>query len=229
MARSFGLDAPVDTQVVDMFDGTYRVIGVVKDFYFHSLTANVGPLAMVLGNGRETLSLKVQSQNMEETLATINTVWQSFKPTQPIRYTFMNQRFEQMYEDLIKAKTILLIFSVLSITIACLGLFALSAYAVEQRIKEVSVRKVLGASAQKIFTLLATDFIKLILIAIFIAIPLGWYLMDELLGDMANRISLSWTIFALAALLAFAIAIITVSFESIKAALINPATRLRSE
>lgn len=229
MARSFGLDDPIDTQVVDMFDGTYRIIGVVKDFYFESLTSNVRPLAMVLGNGRETLSLKVQSNDMEQTLASINSIWEGFKPNQPIRYSFMNQRFEQMYQDLIKAKTLLLIFSILSVTIACLGLFALSAYSVEQRIKEVSVRKVLGASAQMIFKLLAGDFIKLIIVSIAIAIPVGWLLMDELLGDMTNRISLSWTIFALASLMALVIAIITVSFESIKAAFINPASRLRSE
>ncbi|WP_410527950.1 FtsX-like permease family protein [Roseivirga sp. 4D4] len=229
MAHQFGLDDPIDTQVIDMFDGTYRIIGVVKDFYFESLTSTVRPLAMVRGKGRETISLKLNSSNIEQTLAAVNSVWEGFKPNQPIRYSFMNQRFQRMYEDLIKAKTLLIIFSVLSVTIACLGLFALSAYSVEQRIKEVSVRKVLGASAQMIFKLLAGDFIKLILISIAVAIPVGWLLMDELLGDMTNRISLSWTIFALASLMALVIAIITVSFESIKAALINPATRLRSE
>lgn len=229
MARYFGLDDPLETQVVDMFDGKYQIIGVVKDFYFESLTSTVRPLAMVKGKGRETISLKVQSDDMEQTIAAINSLWEGFKPNQPIRYSFMNQRFERMYEDLIQAKTLLIIFSILSVTIACLGLFALSAYAVEQRIKEVSVRKVLGASAQMIFKLLAGDFIKLILISIAAAIPIGWLLMDELLGDMTNRISLSWTIFTLASLMALVIAIITVSFESIKAAFVNPATRLRSE
>lgn len=229
MAKNFGLDDPIDTQLVDMFDRSYRIIGVVKDFYFESLATTVRPLAMVYGNGQETLSLKVQPENIDETLASINTVWEGFKPNQSIRYSFMSQRFEQMYEDLIKAKTLFLIFSILSVTIACLGLFALSAYSVEQRIKEVSVRKVLGASAKKIFALLAIDFIKLIVISILIAIPVGWYLMEELLGDMSNRINLSWPIFAIAAGIALIIAIFTVSYESIKAALVNPATRLRAE
>jgi putative ABC transport system permease protein len=229
MVKYFGLDDPIDTQIVDMFDGTYRIIGVVKDFNFESLTNSVRPLAMVRGKGRETLSLKVQPGDMQRTLTNINSVWEDFKPNQPIRYNFMDQRFEQMYEDQVKAKTLLLIFSVLSVTIACLGLFALSAYSVEQRIKEVSVRKVLGASAQTIFRLLATDFIKLIVISILIAIPTGWFLMDNLLGDISNRIDLSWSIFAIAACIALAIAVITVSFESIKAAFTNPATRLRSE
>lgn len=229
MAHQFAIDEPLNTQIVDMFDGTYRIIGIVKDFYFESLTSTVRPLAMVRGKGRETISLKLTSSEIEQTLATVNSIWEGFKPNQPIRYSFMNQRFQRMYEDLIKAKTLLIIFSILSVTIACLGLFALSAYSVEQRIKEVSVRKVLGASAQMIFKLLAGDFIKLILISIVVAIPVGWLLMDELLADMTNRISLSWTIFALASLMALIIAIITVSFESIKAALINPAARLRSE
>jgi putative ABC transport system permease protein len=141
----------------------------------------------------------------------------------------MDQRFEQMYEALIKAKKLFLVFSVLSILIACLGLFALSAYSVEQRIKEVSVRKILGASATQIFSLLATDFIKLIGVSILIAIPLGWYLMDSLLADIVNRIDLSWPIFIVAGFIAFFIALATVSFESIKAAYVNPASKLRSE
>lgn len=229
MARFFGLEDPLGTQLVDMFDAQYTVIGVVKDFNFESLTSNIRPLAMVNGTGRETLSLKTGTADMEATLAGINSIWEKIKPDQPIRYSFMDQRFEQMYAGLTKAKTLLFMFSMLSVIIACLGLFALSAYSVEQRIKEVSIRKVLGASAQRIFKLLASDFIKLIGIAILIAIPIGWQIMDSLLSDMANRIELSWSIFAIAALMAFVIAITTVSFESVKAALVNPAKRLRSE
>ncbi|OEK05526.1 hypothetical protein BFP71_09635 [Roseivirga misakiensis] len=229
MAQAFNLEDPLGVQVIDMFDDKYRIIGVVKDFYFESLTGSIRPLAMVLGSGRETLSLKVDASNVEQTLSSIQYTWDKFKPNQPLRYSFMDQKFEQMYEGLTQAKLLLVIFSILSVTIACLGLFALSAYSVDQRIKEVSVRKVLGASAQRIFKLLASDFIKLILIAIAIAIPAGYYLMDELLGDMANRIDLSWSIFGLAALMAFTIALITVSFESFKAATVNPAARLRSE
>ena len=141
----------------------------------------------------------------------------------------MDQRFEQMYDGLHRAKTLFLVFSVLSIIIACLGLFALSAYAVEQRSKEVSIRKVLGASISQIFGILAIDFIKLILIAIAIAIPLGWYFMDDMISDLANHVELSWPLFTVAACLALLIGLITISFESIKAALVNPAKTLRSE
>jgi putative ABC transport system permease protein len=229
MMRLFGIDQPIGTPIVDMFDQSYRIIGVVKNFHFQSLAVGIRPLAMVRGNGNSTLSVKILPTNIEETLAGINTVWEGFKPNQPIRYSFMDQRFEQMYEALIKAKKLFLVFSVLSILIACLGLFALSAYSVEQRIKEVSVRKILGASATQIFSLLATDFIKLIGVSILIAIPLGWYLMDSLLADIVNRIDLSWPIFIVAGFIAFFIALATVSFESIKAAYVNPASKLRSE
>lgn len=229
MAQQFQLEDPVGTSLIDMFDGKYRVIGVVKDFYFESLTSDVRPLAMVLGKGKSTLSVKVQTEDMQVAMASIGRVWSDIKPNQPIRYSFMNERFALMYTDLLRVKQLFLIFSVLAIVVACLGLFALSAYTIEQRGKEVSVRKVLGASVARIFTLLAADFIKLVLIAIAIAVPVGWYLMDGVLQDMANHITLSWPIFTLAVIIAFVVALITISYESIKAALVNPATKLRSE
>lgn len=229
MAQQFGLEDPVGTWLVDMFDGRYQVIGVVKDFHFESLITDVRPLAMVLGKGESTLSLKVKTEDMQGSIAAISAVWKDIKPNQPIRYSFMNDRFALMYSDFSRIKQLFLTFSVLAIIVACLGLFALSAYTIEQRSKEISVRKVLGASVSKIFGLLATDFIKLVVIASLIAIPIGWYLMDNFLNDLANRIVLSWPIFLIATLAAFIIALITISYESIKAALVNPATRLRSE
>ena len=229
MASLFQLEEPLGTRMVDMFDGKYTVTAVVKDFHFESLTGDIRPLAMVWGKGRETLSLRVNAQDIDQTLASVTGIWKQFKPNQPIRYTFMDQRFEKMYDSLNRAKTLFIVFSVLSIVIACLGLFALSAYAVEQRSKEVSIRKVLGATIGQIFGILARDFIKLILIAIVIAIPLGWYFMDDMIHDMADHIELSWPLFTLAAGLALLIGLITISFESIKAALVNPAKTLRSE
>lgn len=229
MATQFRLEEPIGTQLIDMFDGKYYVIGVVKDFHFESLVTDVRPLAMVLGKGKTTLSLKVRAENMEAAMTGIQSVWTDIKPSQPIRYSFMDDRFKLMYNDLLRIKTLFLIFSVLSIVVACLGLFALSAYMIEQRTKEISVRKVLGASTQSLFALMATDFMKLVAIATLIAIPIGWYLMDDMLSDIANHITLSWPIFTIATLAAFAIALITISYESIKAALVNPASKLRSE
>lgn len=229
MLKHLGIENPVGARVIDMFDVEYTIIGVVKDFYFHSLASNIEPLAFLKGKGNSTLSVKVNTEDFKQAITGITGVWSELKPNQPIRYTFMNDRFEQMYSSLLRAKTIFIIFSVLSVIVACLGLFALSAYIIEQRSKEVSVRKVLGASVSRIFTLLATDFIKLVLISIAIAIPVGWYIAGGILQDMANTINLSWLIFLSASLIAFAIAMVTISFESIKAALANPAEKLRSE
>ena len=229
MLQRLNLENPIGARLIDMFDAKFTIIGVVKDFYFESLAETVRPLAMRRGKGSTTLSVKLSTENLDQSISGITKVWSDLKPNQPIRYTFMDERFKQMYNSLLRAKTLFIVFSVLSITVACLGLFALSAYTIEQRGKEVSVRKVLGASVSKIFVLLATDFIKLILISIVIAIPIGWYLMDGLLQEMQNTISLSWPIFTIAAIIAFGIALLTVSSESIKAALVNPAEKLRSE
>ncbi len=229
MVRELGLEEPVGTRIVDMFDLEYHIVGVVKDFYFESLYQNVRPLAMVLGKGRTTLSVKINSPDIQATMASIGEVWEKFNTHQAIRYSFMDQRFEKMYEGLQQAKTIFLLFAMLSILVACLGLFALSIYMVEQRGKEISVRKVLGASMGRIFKLLTFDFVKLVLIAIVLAVPVAWYFMDYFLSDMVNRIELSWQVFAFGGVVAIVIAVGTISFESIKAAIINPAKKLRSE
>ncbi len=229
MAELFGLQNPVGTQVIDMFDSKYQIIGVVKNFHFESLTSDIRPLAMIKGKGNNILSLKIKPENMQAGIASITSIWNKFKPNQSIRYSFMDSRFKEMYNSLFRIKTIFLLFSGLSIVVACLGLFALSAYIIEQRGKEVSVRKVLGASVSKLFTILALDFIKLVIISIIIAIPIGWYLMNDFLSEMANRITLSWSLFTIAAIAALVIALLTISVESIKAAMVSPAKRLRSE
>lgn len=229
MAQLFGLEDPVGTELIDMFDGRYHIIGVVKDFYFESLAGNVRPLVMVREFAAGTLSIKLNSSEMASAMKGITQVWDEVKPTQPIRYSFLDQRFESMYSALQRANTIFIIFSGLSVLVACLGLFALSAFSIEQRGKEIGVRKVLGASTFGIFKTLSMRFVRLVLIAIVIGIPIGWYLMDDLLNEFANRIELSWQLFGMSAAIALFIAFFTISFESVKAALVNPAQRLRSE
>ena len=229
MAEAFNLDEPIGTQFIDMFDGRYQVIGVVKDFYFESLTEEIRPLAMVKGKGYETLSIKLSTNDMEASLDQITSIWNRVQPNQPIRYTFMDQRFADMYSVLLRAKTLFITFSVLSIVVACLGLFALSAYSIEQRSKEISIRKVLGANTKLIFGLLSKNFLKLIMLAILIAVPLGWYVIDGLLQDLENRVELSWSTFAIGAFAALLIAFLTISSEAIKAAIANPAKALRNE
>lgn len=151
MVEVFGLEDPIGVRLVDMFDEQYTIIGVVKNFYFESVLGEVGPLAMVRGKGTGTLSVKINSSDMEAAMTAITAVWDDFNKHQVIRYSFMDQRFEKMYDSLERAKTIFLLFAILSVLVACLGLFALSIYMVEQRGKEISIRKVLGASVGRIF------------------------------------------------------------------------------
>ncbi|WP_421873151.1 ABC transporter permease [Marinoscillum sp.] len=226
MRGELGLQEAVGQQVIDMFDEKYRIIGVVKDFHFRSVFATVEPLAMVYGRGKSVLSIKVSGDDMMQSMAAVGSLWDSLRPNQPFRYTFLDQSYQRMYDSLIRAKSIFLIFAFLSIVIACLGLLALSAYVVEQRSKEVSIRKVLGASVTSIFTLLSFDFIKLVVIAMIFGMPLGWLMMDAFLGDVANRVDLSWYLFALAGAIGLIIALATISIETIKAAIVNPASRL---
>ncbi|MEQ9376415.1 MAG: ABC transporter permease [Imperialibacter sp.] len=229
MAKQLGMESPVGAELIDMFDQKYKVIGVVKDFYFESVLGTVDPLAMVYGAGNGVLSVSVQPSEMNGTLQALNTVWEGFAPNQSFRYVFLDQRFEQMYDSLTRARTLFMIFALLSIVIACLGLFALSAFMAERRSKEVSIRKILGASVSGLFTLLALDFMKLVITAVLLAIPIGWLLMDEFLGDVKNRVDLSWYLFAGAGFTAIIIALATISFEALRAALVNPVEKLRSE
>ncbi len=228
MAEALRLENPVGQRVIDMFDESYRIIGVVKDFHFESLFVDIRPLALVYGNGRSTLSLKI-ADSYEAALTDIHDTWEEFMPNQAIRYDFLDQRFERMYHQISTAKIIFVVFAALSIVVACMGLLALSIHMVAQRSKEMSVRKVLGASTGRIFTLLTLQFVRLVLVAIVVAIPVGWVFMDGLLEEMANRIDLTWDLFALAGLLGLLVAMATISYESLRAAMDNPANKLRSE
>jgi putative ABC transport system permease protein len=156
-------------------------------------------------------------------------LWKAYSPNQPIRYTFLDEEFANMYADISRTGKIFTSFAVLAIIIACLGLFALSAFMAEQRSKEIGIRKILGANVRSITTLLSLDFLKLVMVAILIASPIAWLAMHKWLQDFAYRVTISWWMFVLAGLGAILIALITVSFQSIKAALANPVKSLRSE
>jgi putative ABC transport system permease protein len=175
------------------------------------------------------MTIKFRGGDVPHTIASVSALWKKYSPDQAIRYTFLDQEFANMYADVIRTGSIFTSFAVLAIIIACLGLFALSAFMAEQRSKEIGIRKVLGASVQGITTLLSGDFIKLVLLAILIASPIAWWGMNKWLQDFAYQIDISWWIFAAAGLGAILIALLTVSFQSIKAALANPVKSLRSE
>jgi putative ABC transport system permease protein len=207
----------------------YRIIGVVKDFNFKSLRDNVTPLIFFYSEDRGALSANINSANIPALLDKIKATWASFAPNEQFNYSFMDADFDSLYRSEQRVSSLSVIFTSLAIIIACLGLFGLAAYAAEQRTKEIGIRKVLGASMSGIVGMLSRDFIKLVLIAIVIASPLAWYAMNYWLQDFAYRINIQWWIIALAGAAAIIIAFVTISFQSIKAALTNPVKSLRSE
>ncbi|WOK07549.1 ABC transporter permease [Imperialibacter roseus] len=225
--KEFGFENPVGERIQNW--KPYTIIGVVEDFHFESLKGKIEPLTMVYGEWGDVVSVKVSSPEMKEVLASIKEVWDDFAPNQPMRYSFLDESYARMYEDVQTMGRVFTTFAVLAIIVACLGLFALSAYMVEQRGKEISIRIVLGASGRVIFSLLTFNFIKLVLISLLLAMPLGWYLMKSWLDDYTYRTDITWEVFAISGLMALGIAVLTISFESIKASRMNPIKSLRSE
>ena len=206
----------------------YTIIGVVKDFNFSSLRNNIEPVIMQFGYDEGNLSIRLQSANIPAVMAQLQDKWKSYTQAQ-FQYSFMDQDFDAMYRSEQRIGTIFIVFTVLAIVIACLGLFGLAAYAAEQRTKEIGIRKVLGASIANIAGMLSSDFLKLVGIAIVIASPMAWWAMNKWLQDFAYRVDFQWWILALAGFTALFIAFITISFQSIRAAIANPVDSLRSE
>ncbi|PWT78781.1 MAG: cell division protein FtsX [Bacteroidetes bacterium] len=205
------------------------IIGVVKNFNFETLRENIGPLSMNLDNSPGYTSFKVHTSNVSNLITQIETKWKAMAPGMPFSYRFLDDSFNEMYGAERRVGKIALIFSILAILIACLGLFGLATFIAEQRTKEIGIRKVLGASVQGIVQLLSRDFLKLVTVAFIIAAPISWWAMSKWLNDFAFRIHIGWWIFALAGLLALFIALVTVSFQAIKAAVSNPVKSLRTE
>lgn len=207
----------------------YTVIGVVKNFHYQTLRKNIGALGLFMRPSTGTLAVKLKAGDFSNTIADIEGIWNEIAPGQPFNYSFMDDSFNSTYEAEQRLGSIFILFTILSIVIACLGLFGLAAFNAQKRTKEIGVRKVLGASVGQITYRLTTDFLKLVAIAIAIALPVGWYVMNKWLEDFSYRMEIGWGIFAIAALLALGVAVLTVSYQSIKAAVVNPVKSLRSE
>ncbi|APQ16984.1 ABC transporter permease [Maribacter hydrothermalis] len=207
----------------------YTIIGVIKDFHYSSLRNNIRALGMSLNSDAENMAVRISGGDYANTIAAIESRWNAMAPGQPLDYRFMDEAFNTTYEAEQKLSQIFFIFTMLSIFIACLGLFGLAAFNAEKRTKEIGVRKVLGATVSQISYRLTVDFLKLVGVAILVSLPLGWYAMDKWLEDFSYRIEIGIGIFALAAVLAIVVAIVTVSYQSIKAAVVNPVKSLRSE
>ena len=207
----------------------YRILGVVKDFHFRSLHEEITPMVMLLDKNSGSIILKTHAADVAPLLADVGKRWAAFGTGEPFRYAFLDDAYQAMHKAETSTGRVLAMFAGLTILIACLGLFGLATFMAEQRTKEIGVRKVLGASVTSIVALLSKDFLKLVLIAIVIASPIAWYAMYRWLQDFAYKIDIEWWVFALAGTLAVGIALLTVSVQSIRAALMNPVKSLRSE
>jgi putative ABC transport system permease protein len=232
-ARQFEWDTPLDKEIIFYDDDTERtgtVIGVVEDFHFQSLHRTIEPLILqVLPEGFNYMLAKVNAGNLAATLDFIEEKWQAFDPAHTFEFTFLNQDFDQLYRSEEKMQSIVGLFTFLAVFIACMGLLGLSAYSAERRIKEIGVRKVLGASVFNIVRLLSKEFFALVLLANIIALPLAYFTMNRWLQDFAYRINIQLWLFVLAGGLALVIALLTVSTQALRAALANPVESLRYE
>ncbi|MEP6749693.1 MAG: ABC transporter permease [Bacteroidota bacterium] len=228
--KDFNLRIPAAGQQFIFKGDTGQIIGVVKDFTYKSMHDKIGPL-VVFNNPlwRNQFVVRTQAKNASLALAGIEKVWKEYIPGSPFEYSFLDETFNTLYQEDQQTSFLILVFAAIAIVISGLGLFSLAAFAAEQRTKEIGIRKVLGATIAGITTLLSKDFIKLVCISILIASPVAWWAMNKWLENFAYRITISWWMFAAAGLLAMIIALFTISFQSIKAALANPVKALRSE
>lgn len=207
-----------------------KVIGVVKDFHVKSLHEKLSTTVLqIYPQVLVKMAVKVRAADLPATIEYIKNTWNKFSPDYPLDYKFLDENFAAMYKSESKLSTLLLIFTVMAIFIGCMGLFGLAAFSAQQRIKEIGIRKVLGASVLNIVTMLSKTFLRPVLIASLIAFPVAWWAMNNWLQDFEYRVSISWWVFAVAGLAALLIALITISFQSIKAALTNPVKNLRTE
>lgn len=207
----------------------FTIIGVVKDFHYESLRNTIGPLALFINRSPGLISFRLKTENLSEIIRVIEEKWSVFASGQPFEYSFLDDRFDEMYRAELRIGTIFAIFSVIAIFVGCLGLFGLAAFTAEQRTKEIGIRKVLGASISGIVILMSKEFVMWVVVANAIAWPIAWYTMDNWLQGFAYRTNLSIWTFAYSAILALLIALLTVSYQGIRAAMANPVEALKYE
>ncbi len=232
-ARVIGEENPIGKKLYSSVSAgnqvAYTIIGVVKNFNFESLRKSVGPLCLRLGNNRWESAYRIQTNDLKDLITKIEKKHKTFAPDMPFSYQFLDNAFDNMYREEQRVGKVALTFSILAILIACLGLFGLVSFIAEQRTKEIGVRKVLGASVPNLVVLLSKDFLRLVLIALILAIPISWWSMQNWLEDFVYRISIRWWVFVLAGGIGLLIALLTVSSQAVKAALVNPIKSLRTE
>lgn len=229
MARQLGLKDPIGARITNTVM-VYNVIGVVEDFNYYTMKDPIRPVCLVIERwGDNSTAVRLKTTDVSNTIQSIEEVWDRIMPNQPFRFSFLDDKFARMYDDVMRTGKIFAAFATLAILVACLGLFALSAFMTEQRAKEISIRLVMGAPVRTIFGLLTGNFVKLVLISWVIATPIAWYGMNEWLNDFTYREPIPSSIPIIAGVMAVSIALITVSYQSLKAAAINPIINLKND
>ena len=228
LAKELDLANPVGKWIQNQWHA-FEVIGIVEDFHYESMKQDIGGMCLVLGNSPNIISVKVNTSEMSELIQSVSKVWNSFSVNQPIRYTFLDESFAMMYTDIQRMGLIFSTFALLAIIIACLGLLALSSFMAAQRIKEIGIRKVLGASISNVTFTLCKNFLMLVVISNVVSWPVAFYFMNKWLQGFVYRIKIDWWIFFLSGGIALSIALLTISFRAIKTALANPVEALRYE
>ncbi|MGY4536340.1 putative ABC transport system permease protein [Mucilaginibacter sp. UYNi724] len=228
--KELGIKAdPIGKTIVRSGQHEFTIVGVVKDFHYSSAKEKIAPLMMLYGHSNGAVMVKVKTAEVAGLLSDIKQQWADYHADSPFSYTFLDDQFAQLYVNEARTGKIFTSFAILAVVIASLGLFGLSAFSIRQRVKEIGIRKVLGASSGSITGMLSAQFLKLVSLSIIIAVPITWYAMHKWLQEFAYRVEIHWWVFVVAGALALMVAFITVSFQSVKAALANPVKSLRSE
>lgn len=220
---------PIGKTIVRSGQKEFRVVGVVKDFHYTSLKEKIAPMMMMLDNNSGAVLVKLNLKDVQSFLTDAKNKWAGFHTGAPFTYTFLDENFAKLYSGEKRTAQIFTVFAVIAVLIACLGLFGLVSFTTEQRTKEIGIRKVLGASTRELLVLLSKDFLYLVIIAFIITIPITWWAMSKWLEDFAYRHSPEWWVFGFAGVAALLIAMATISFKAVKAALANPVKSLRTE
>jgi putative ABC transport system permease protein len=207
----------------------FEIIGVVKNFHYKSLRDNITPLGLFYEPSYGNVAFKIAGENAGMAIDLLEEEWNNRAAGQPFIYSFLDERFDHMYRSENRVQNLMASFSVLAIFIACLGLFGLSAYSAERRSKEIGIRKIMGASISSVLGLMSKEFLQLIIVSFVIAAPVAYFAMQQWLQEFTYRTEIGVTVFALAGIGTLIIAMTTVSWQSIKAAVANPVESLRSE
>lgn len=236
-AKTLGVGDPVGSRIsyANCDSVPYQIVGVVKDFQVQGFDSYVRPTLYSISNAHCTyqsggaLLVKVNTANLDKTLAGISQLWETVEPGFPLRYSFLDDNFQQLFSSYTRVQYIIHVFTIISVFISVMGLLALTVYMTEQRTREIGIRKVLGASVGGIVALLSKDFLRLVILSVLIATPVAWYLMERWLRDFAYRVNISWFLFAIAGVGALLIAFATVGVQALRAARANPAHSLKAE